>query len=289
MKPSYFVQTFTPPEKKDEKYWEKRGKNNIAARRFGTTLSLCCSVPVKYKIKQICIDTPDEDGSYAGSICSLTGHDISQATSRFPCCGLLALSWNTAGGGDSIYWVVKCLSPYFTQEWAFLTNFFAEYTCHRNKWELEAKNWFIEVKNIPKKRSLLKSFLKGPASNQEFLKCATTIQEIPKWASSNQEFLKCATTNWEFPKCASSNQVTHFRNSWIELAHFGNSQFVVAQFRNSWIELAHFGNFHGAKIEPPGTSGWSVKQHQISEQITILTTASGLWFWGALLPLYIAH
>jgi len=25
--------TFTPPEKKDEKYWEKRGKNNIAARR----------------------------------------------------------------------------------------------------------------------------------------------------------------------------------------------------------------------------------------------------------------
>ena len=95
---------------------------------------------------------------------------------------------------------------------------------------------------LPKKRSLLKSFLKGPASNQEFLKCATTIQEIPKWASSNQEFLKCATTNWEFPKCASSNQVTHFRNSWIELAHFGNSQFVVAQFRNSWIELAHFGN-----------------------------------------------
>merc|ERR1711974_372113 len=25
--------TFTPPEKKDDKYWEKRGKNNIAARR----------------------------------------------------------------------------------------------------------------------------------------------------------------------------------------------------------------------------------------------------------------
>ena len=143
-------------------------------------------------------------------------------SSRSPWCVLFALSRNTGGSGDSIYWVVKCLSPYFTQEWAFLTIFFAEYTCHQNKWELEAKNWFIEVKNIPKKRSLLKSFLKGPASNQEFL--------------------KCATTNWEFPKCASSNQVTHFRNSWIELAHFGNSQFVVAQFRNSWIELAHFGN-----------------------------------------------
>ena len=155
-------------------------------------------------------------------------------------CTWIFICW--VGGGYSIQGVVKCLSPYFTQDWAFLTNFFAKYTCHQNKWELEAKNWFIEVKNIPKKRSLLKSFLKGPASNQEFLKCATTIQEIPKWASSNQEFLKCATTNWEFPKCASSNQVTHFRNSWIELAHFRNSQFVVAQFRNSWIELAHFGN-----------------------------------------------
>ena len=33
------VQTFTPPEKKDEKYWEKRGKNNIAARRFETAFS----------------------------------------------------------------------------------------------------------------------------------------------------------------------------------------------------------------------------------------------------------
>ena len=30
--------------------------------------------------------------------------------SRFPCCVLLALSWNKARGGDSIYGVVKCLS-----------------------------------------------------------------------------------------------------------------------------------------------------------------------------------
>ena len=46
--------------------------------------------------------------------------------SRSPCCVLLALSWNTAGGGDSIYGVVKCLCPYFTHEWAFLTNFFLQ-------------------------------------------------------------------------------------------------------------------------------------------------------------------
>ena len=46
------------------------------------------------------------------------------------------------------------------------------------------------------------------------------IEKTPKCGSSNQEFLKCAT--------------------WFELAHFGNSQFVVAHFRNSSIELAHF-------------------------------------------------
>ena len=44
--------------------------------------------------------------------------------SRFPCCVLLALSWNTAGGGNCIKGVVKCLSSYFTQEWAFWTNSF---------------------------------------------------------------------------------------------------------------------------------------------------------------------
>ena len=150
---------------------------------------------------------------------------------------LLSRPWLLHTGGVQNVWAL--ISRRNERFWPI---FFAEYTCHWNNWELEAKDWFIEVKTYQKKRSLLKSFLKGPASNQEFLKCATTIQEIPKWASSNQEFLKCATTNWEFPKCASSNQVTHFRNSWIELAHFGNSQFVVAQFRNSWIELAHFGN-----------------------------------------------
>ena len=31
----------------------------------------------EYKIKQMCIYMPAEDGSCAGSICSLTGHDIS--------------------------------------------------------------------------------------------------------------------------------------------------------------------------------------------------------------------
>ena len=41
---------------------------------------------------------------------------IRQDCSRPPCFVLLAMSWNTAGGGDSIYGVVKCLSPYFTQE-----------------------------------------------------------------------------------------------------------------------------------------------------------------------------
>ena len=34
-------QTFTPPEKKDDKYWEKRGKNNIAARRLSFAIFVC--------------------------------------------------------------------------------------------------------------------------------------------------------------------------------------------------------------------------------------------------------
>ena len=94
-------------------------------------------------------------------------------------CTWIFICW--VGGGYSIQGLVKCLSPYFTQDWAFLTNFFAKYTCHQNKWELEAKNWFIEVKNMPKKRSFLKSFHKR----------ASLKSGIPE---------------------------THFRDSWIELA-----------------------------------------------------------------------
>ena len=38
--------------------------------------------------------------------------------------------------------------------------FFAEYTCQLIEEELQAKNRIIEVENIPKKRSFLKSFLR---------------------------------------------------------------------------------------------------------------------------------
>ena len=98
--------------------------------------------------------------------------------------------------------------------------FFADYTCHWNKWEFEDKSWFTEVENIPKKRSFLKTFLKGPASNQEFLKCATWF-ELAHFG--NSQFV-----------------VAHFRNSWFELAHFGISWIVVAHFRNSWFEAGPF-------------------------------------------------
>ena len=33
IKQDIFIQIFTPEERKDEKYWEKRCKNNVAARR----------------------------------------------------------------------------------------------------------------------------------------------------------------------------------------------------------------------------------------------------------------
>ena len=45
------MQTFTPPEKKDNKYWEKRGKNNIAARRFYLFFEIIYKY--KYKLVQI--------------------------------------------------------------------------------------------------------------------------------------------------------------------------------------------------------------------------------------------
>ena len=79
--------------------------------------------------------------------------------SRFPCCVLLALSWNTAGGGDSIYGVVKYLSSYCTQKWEFWTVLFAEFQCHLNKWELEAKvKW--KTKKKQKKIGQKCSFLR---------------------------------------------------------------------------------------------------------------------------------
>ena len=73
-----------------------------------------------------------------------------------PICTWIFICW--VGSGYSIQGVVKCLSPYFMQHWAFLTNFLAKYTCHRHKWELKAKNWFIEVENMPKKHSFFKKF-----------------------------------------------------------------------------------------------------------------------------------
>ena len=61
-----------------------------------------------------------------------------------------------------------------------------------------------------KKRLSLKTFLKGPASNQEFPKCATT----------NHEFLICAATNGEFLKWAATKRAAHFRNSWFVVGLF---------------------------------------------------------------------
>ena len=116
-------------------------------------------------------------------------------------CTWIFICW--VGGGYSIQGVVKCLSPYFTQDWAFLTNLFAKYTCHRNKWELEAQNWFIEVQNMPKKRGFLKSFhkrasLKSGIPELSYLKMRIPEMSQLKSGNSFQEFLNWAGSFWEF-------------------------------------------------------------------------------------------
>ena len=47
---SRLLQTFTPPEKKDDKYWEKRGKNNIAARRLNFIIEQILQMKIEMQI-----------------------------------------------------------------------------------------------------------------------------------------------------------------------------------------------------------------------------------------------
>ena len=128
--------------------------------------------------------------------------------SRSPCCVLLALSWNTAGGGDSIYglWGSKMFSPYFTQEWAFLTIFFfAKFTCHRNKWELKAKNWFIEVENMPKKSSFLKSFHKRASLKSGIPEMCYLKSRIPEMGQLNSGIPELSYHKLRIPEMSQLN------------------------------------------------------------------------------------
>ena len=56
-----------------------------------------------------------DDNDHDDDVKTMAMIELPHHLSRSPCCVLLALSWNTAGGGNSIYGVVKCLSPCFTQ------------------------------------------------------------------------------------------------------------------------------------------------------------------------------
>ena len=86
---------------------------------------------------------------------------------------LLSRRWLLHTGGSKIF------EPLFHAGMSTFDHFFAENTCQLIEEELEAKNWSIEAENMPKKGSFLKSFFKVPASNQEFLKCATTKGLVP--------------------------------------------------------------------------------------------------------------
>ena len=118
-------------------------------------------------------------------------------------CTWIFICW--VGGGYSIQGVVKCLSPYFTQDWAFLTNFFAKYTCHWNKWELEAKNWFIEVQNMPKKRSFLKSFHKRASLKSGIPEMCHLKSRIPEMGQLNSGIPELSYHKLRIPEMSQLN------------------------------------------------------------------------------------
>ena len=167
------------------------------------------------------------------------------------------------------------MSSYFRQEWAFWSNLFAEYQCQLIEEDWEAKQWLIEVQNIPKKKRLFsKNFFKGPATNEEFPKrgmcntCQkTTLSKIfykgPPQIRNSRKVLPQMENSWngpatnrEFPKCVTTNQ-QQMENSWNGPAANPevpkcastnqeylkcDSRFLVSHFKNSPFVVALFGN-----------------------------------------------
>ena len=132
-------------------------------------------------------------------------------------CTWIFICW--VGGGDSIQGVVKCLSPYFRQEWAFLTNFFCRIYMSTD-WRRVRNQKLIHKWKTYQKTKFSKKFLK-----RAHLKSG--ISEMCHHKSRNPELAHFRNSQF---------LVAHIRNSWIELAHFEISWFVVKHFRNSWFE-----------------------------------------------------
>ena len=137
----------------------------------------------------------------------------SNTVSRPPCCVLLALSWNTAGGGDSIYEVVKCLSPYFTQEWAFLTNFFCRIYMSTDWRRVRSQKLIHWSGKHTKKTQFSKNFLKRASLKSGIPEMCHLKSRIPEMCQPQ------------------------IRNSWNVLPQIENSRNVAAQIRNSWNVL----------------------------------------------------
>ena len=62
------------------------------------------------------------------------------------------------GGGYSIQGVVKCLSPYFTQDWAFLTNFFCKIYMTSEKMRVSSQKLIHWSRKHAKKTQFSKNF-----------------------------------------------------------------------------------------------------------------------------------
>ena len=80
-----------------------------------------------------------------GSLSPMKGSWLPYSTYLYLDIHLLSRWWLLHTGGS------KMFEPLFHAGMSVFDQFFfAEYTCQLIEKELEAKNWFIEVKNIPK-------------------------------------------------------------------------------------------------------------------------------------------
>ena len=141
-------------------------------------------------------------------------------------CTWIFICW--VGGGNSIKGVVKCFSPYFTQEWAFLTNFFCRIYMSTDWRRVRSQRLIHRSGKRTKKTKLSKKFFKKAIlksgipemchhkSNPKMgqlnsgipemcyhklrirelcqLKSGSTFQEFLIWAGTFREFFICGRT-----------------------------------------------------------------------------------------------
>ena len=148
--------------------------------------------------------------------------------SRFSCCDLLALSWNTAGGGDCKWGVENIWALISGRNWRFGPIFWQNIKVN---W-LKIEDWSKRMKNGSGKHAKKTTFSKnGPAQIRKSQNVLPQMENSWDGSATNEEFPKWATTNQELLKCDSGFVVAHFKNSSFVAPLFGNSHFVAGSLK----------------------------------------------------------